>query len=127
MENNDLIQLATEQEIVYGWQRHEPKTTEEWRKLALSLSDSLQKERKECDKDKEEAEKRCNEKLNELRSEVDGFARALSYLLSNSVCGQMTHRDRDRMSGHALYAINCMAKEFKQKIKEAEFGFTLPF
>jgi hypothetical protein len=116
-----------ERDILYGWQYNEPKTTEEWRKLALSLSDSLHNEKKKCDKDMEEAAKCCDEKLNELCSEVDGFARALSYLLSNSVCGQMTHRNRDRMSGHALYAIKCMAEEFKKKIKEAEFSFQLPF
>jgi len=116
-----------ERNYKFGWENKEPKTTEEWRELALSLSESLRTEKIKCQEDNKEYEKQFDEKVNKLCSEVDGFARALSYLLNNSVCGHMTHRERERMAGHALYAVTCMAQEFKNKLNEARYGFLLPF
>lgn len=128
-QSDDLIRKANEQGCVYGWQLHEPNTTDEWRQLAVQLSETRAKDVEQANARVKEIEKEVAVALDGLRIELNGFARALSYLLSNSVCGEMTHRARKKMAGHALYAVKCMKNEFASKILEVQniYSTGLPF
>ena len=76
---------------------------------------------------KREAKEEFEHAKRTIHSQIDGLCTAMHYLLSNSVCCEMTHRQRDLMSQHALFAIEKMKAECLQKIDSIDFEGELPF
>ena len=93
----------------------------------------------ECAEDDNEAEKRKRQReiveakeeferaKRTIHSQIDGLCTAMHYLLSDSVCGAMTHRHRDLMARHALFAIDKMKAECLHEIDSIYFADELPF
>lgn len=84
-------------------------------------------ERRKRQRDIVEAKEEFEHAKRTIHSQIDGLCTAMHYLLSNSVCGAMTHRHRDLMAQHALVAIDKMKAECLHEIDAIYFANELPF
>lgn len=84
-------------------------------------------ERRKRQRDIDEAKEEFEHAKRKIHSQIDGLCTAMHYLLSNSVCGAMTHRHRNLMSQHALFAIDKMKAECLHEIDSIYFADELPF
>lgn len=84
-------------------------------------------EMRKMQRDIDEAKEGFERAKRTIHSQIDGLCTAMHYLLSNSVCGAMTHRHRDLMSQHALFAIDKMKAECLHEIDSIDFDNELPF